>query len=172
MENMIEVKIAGLVQDRFNSNLWVVLLEDEANKRVLPIWIGTFEANAIAMELSHQVTPRPMTHDLIKNLINSLNAKVLWVAVNDIKDNTYYAIIALQQDGREILVDARPSDSIALALRCKAPILVAQSVIEKKAAVDVDLGKEEQEEKEDSDAWIDNLVNDIQSHNKGKEPEK
>ena len=143
---MIEVKISGLVQDKFNNNLWVILLEDEANKRILPIWIGTFEANSIAMELSSQVTPRPMTHDID------------WVAVNDIRDNTYYAIIMLRHNGREIAVDARPSDSIAIALRCKVPILVSEQVIEKKAAIDISLPKEEE-----GDEWIDKMVDEIQS---------
>ena len=155
---MIEVKISGLVQDKFNNNLWVILLEDEANKRILPIWIGTFEANSIAMELSSQVTPRPMTHDLIKNIIGSLDAEIDWVAVNDIRDNTYYAIIMLRHNGREIAVDARPSDSIAIALRCKVPILVSEQVIEKKAAIDISLPKDEE-----GDEWIDKMVDEIQA---------
>jgi len=155
---MIEVKISGLVQDKFNNNLWVILLEDEVNKRILPIWIGTFEANSIAMELSSQVTPRPMTHDLIKNIIGSLDAEIDWVAVNDIRDNTYYAIIMIRHNGKEIAIDARPSDSIAIALRCKVPILVSEQVIEKKAAIDISLPKEEE-----GDEWIDKMVDEIQS---------
>ena len=166
---MVEVKIAGLVQDKFNHNLWVVLLEDEANKRILPIWIGTFEANAIAMELSSQVTPRPMTHDLIKNILGSLDVQVDWVAVNDIRDNTYYAIIMLRSNGKEIAIDARPSDSIAIALRCKVPILVSEQVIEKKAAIDISLPKKD----EKGDDWIDQMVEDIQtSPPKPKEEEE
>jgi len=106
-----------------------VILKDKAGERVLPIWVGIFEANAIALQMENIATPRPMTHDLLRNIITDLDGQVERVVVSDLKDNTFYAIIHLTVKGERVVVDARPSDAIALALRTRSPILVEETVI-------------------------------------------
>src|SRR5512136_956317 len=120
----VEMKVKGLALDPL-SNMPMIILRDEEEKRSLPIWVGLFEANAIALELEKISTPRPMTHDLIKDIITGLNATVTKIVVNDLKNNTFYAVIHLTLDGNQIVVDSRPSDAIALALRIGAPIYVS-----------------------------------------------
>src|SRR2546425_6683480 len=102
---------------------------DEEDKRSLPIWVGIFEANAIALELEKIATPRPMTHDLIKNILEAIDARVTKVVVTDLRDNTFFAALHLQVGDREYTVDSRPSDAIALALRVSAPIYVDEDVV-------------------------------------------
>jgi bifunctional DNase/RNase len=132
---LIEMTIKGLMVDPI-TNMPIVILKDKDGERVLPIWVGIFEANAIALQIENIVTPRPMTHDLLRNIITDLEGRVDRVVVSDLKENTFYAIVHLTVRGERIAVDARPSDAIALALRTRAPILVEESVIENAKTVD------------------------------------
>ena len=132
---LIEMTIKGLMVDPI-TNMPIVILKDKDGDRVLPIWVGIFEANAIALQIENIATPRPMTHDLLKNIITDLDGRVDRVVVSDLKENTFYAIVHLTVRGERIAVDARPSDAIALALRTRAPILVEESVIENAKTVD------------------------------------
>jgi bifunctional DNase/RNase len=108
----------------------IVVLKDVASDTVMPIWVGIFEANAIAIEIEKLSAPRPMTHDLTRNLIGYLNATLERVVITEIKDDTFYAALWLRQDGQQVMVDARPSDAIALALRTDCPIYVAEEVMQ------------------------------------------
>lgn len=116
----------------------VVILKDMEGKRYLPILIGPFEATAIALALEGTRVPRPLSHDLMKNIVSSLNAKVLRVIIHDIRDNTFYAKIVLENEGSSVEVDARPSDSIALALRTDAPIFVSEKIVLEETVIDKD----------------------------------
>jgi bifunctional DNase/RNase len=150
---MIEMTIKGLTVDPI-TNMPIVILKDKEGKRALPIWVGVFEANAIALQIENIETPRPMTHDLLRNIITDLDGSVDRVVVNDLKDNTFYAVIHLTVRGERVAVDSRPSDAIALALRTRAPILVEESVIDN--AKTVDFGAE----REDNDRlqkWLESL---------------
>jgi len=118
------------------TNMPIVILKDKLGERVLSIWVGIFEANAIALQIENVSTPRPMTHDLLRNIIADLDGSVDRVVVSDLKDNTFFAIIHLTVRGERIAVDARPSDAIALALRTRSPILVEESVIDNAKTVD------------------------------------
>ena len=124
----VEVKIRGLMMDPV-TNMPIVILKDLNGNAVLPIWVGVYEANAIALEIEKVATPRPMTHDLIKNLLLGLNTTVQKVVVNDLREETYYALIWLEQDGQTISIDSRPSDALAVALRLDCPIYVEESVL-------------------------------------------
>ena len=118
------------------TNMPIVILKDKEGERVLPIWVGIFEANAIALQIENIATPRPMTHDLLRNIITDLDGQVDRIVVSDLKDNTFYAIIHLTVRGERVAVDARPSDAIALALRTRSPILVEETVIDNAKTVD------------------------------------
>src|SRR6266581_1121955 len=131
----IEMSIKGLMVDPI-TNTPIVILRDKDGQKVLPIWVGIFEANAIALQIENIATPRPMTHDLLRNIINDLDGQVDRVVVSDLKDNTFYAIIHLTVKGERVVVDARPSDAIALALRTRSPILVEETVIDNATTVD------------------------------------
>jgi bifunctional DNase/RNase len=146
----VEMKVKFLTFDS-TSNGFVVLLMDLANKTGLPIWIGPFEANAIAMKLKKIGSHRPITHDLIHNILKGLASQVMKIVVNDLKENTYYALIHLNRGGEEIIIDSRPSDAIAIALAVDAPIFVSEHVIEK--ARTIDLEKDGDQLKE----WLENL---------------
>ena len=150
----IPVKVSGIVVDPI-SNMPIVVLKDELRNRVLPIWIGIFEANAIAIELEKVKTPRPMTHDLLRNVISTLGAKVEKVVVNDLRDNTFYAVIHLSRDGEKLEIDSRPSDAIALAVRVKAPIFVEDHVFEK--ATVIESTDEDLSDPEKLKEWLENL---------------
>lgn len=124
----VEMKIRGLMMDPVN-NMPIVILKESAGSAVLPIWVGVYEANAIALEIEKVTTPRPMTHDLLKNVLVGLDALVRKVVVTAIKDDTFYAVIWLERDGGLISVDSRPSDALALALRIDCPIFVEDEVL-------------------------------------------
>jgi uncharacterized protein len=150
---LIEMTIKGLMVDPI-TNMPIVILKDKEGERVLPIWVGIFEANAIALQIENIATPRPMTHDLLRNIITDLDGHVDRVVVSDLKDNTFFAIIHLTVKGEAVVVDARPSDAIALALRTRAPILVEETVIENAKTVDFTT------ERADSDRlqkWLESL---------------
>src|SRR5580700_12136104 len=124
----VEMKIRGLMMDPV-TNMPIVILKDMSGNVVLPIWVGLPEANAIALEIEKVSTPRPMTHDLIRNLLFGLDAGVKKVVVSDLKEDTFYAMIWLERDGKLISVDSRPSDALAIALRLDCPIYVDESVL-------------------------------------------
>jgi len=124
----VEMKIRGLMMDPV-TNMPIVVLKDVAGETVLPIWVGVYEANAIALEIEKVATPRPMTHDLIKNLLLGLDARVHKVVVSELREDTFFAVIWLERDGRIISVDSRPSDALALALRLDCPIYVEDEVL-------------------------------------------
>ncbi|MFQ6038331.1 MAG: bifunctional nuclease family protein, partial [Candidatus Aminicenantales bacterium] len=126
----IEMRIKGLVVDPL-SKMPIVVLEDLKSERILPIWIGVFEANAIALKIENISTPRPMTHDLLKSFLEKTDITIQKVVVNDVRDNTFYALIHCLHNGQPLLIDSRPSDAIALALRVQAPIFVEESVVSK-----------------------------------------
>jgi hypothetical protein len=125
----IEMVIKGLMIDPI-TNMPIVLLRDPTGQKLLPIWVGVFEANAIALQLENVQTPRPMTHDLLTNVIGNLGAHVTRIVVSDLRDNTYYARIKLECANGHIEIDARPSDAIALALRTQATIFVDETVLQ------------------------------------------
>src|SRR5512147_1046661 len=131
----IEMTIKGLMVDPI-TNMPIVILRDKDGQRVLPIWVGIFEANAIALQIENVTTPRPMTHDLLRNVIQDLNASVQKIVVCDLQENTFFAMIYLGLNGETLAVDARPSDAIALALRTRAPIFVEETVIDNAKPVD------------------------------------
>ena len=124
----VEMKIRGLMMDPV-TNMPIVILKDVNGNTVLPIWVGVYEANAIALEIEKVATPRPMTHDLIKNLLMGLNTCVKKVVVSDLREETYFALIWMEQNGETISVDSRPSDALALALRLDCPIYVEDEVL-------------------------------------------
>jgi bifunctional DNase/RNase len=125
----IEMTIKGLMIDPI-TNMPIIVLRDQEGQRILPIWVGVFEANAIALQIENVQTPRPMTHDLLKNVIADLNASVERIIVCDLKENTFYATIQLRSTAGTVVIDARPSDAIALALRTSSPIFVEEDVIQ------------------------------------------
>lgn len=124
----VEMKIRGLMMDPV-TNMPIVILKDSSGNSILPIWVGIYEANAIALEIEKVTTPRPMTHDLIKNLLLGLSTGVTKVVVNELKDDTFYAVIWLDRDGEMISIDSRPSDALAVALRLDCPIYVDEAVL-------------------------------------------
>jgi hypothetical protein len=149
----IEMTIKGLMVDPI-TNMPIIILRDRDGERVLPIWVGVFEANAIALQIENVATPRPMTHDLLKNVITDLNATVQKVVVSDLKDNTFFALIHLILNGDAIAVDARPSDAIALALRVRAPIFVEDNVIDHAKTIDFSSEKTDSERLQ---RWLESL---------------
>jgi bifunctional DNase/RNase len=124
----VEMKIRGLMMDPV-TNMPIVILKDVNGDAVLPIWVGIYEANAIALEIEKVTTPRPMTHDLIKNLLTGLETSVRKVVVNDLREDTFFAVIWLERNGQIISVDSRPSDALAIALRLDCPIFVEDEVL-------------------------------------------
>ena len=149
----IEMTIKGLMVDPI-TNMPIVILRDKDGQRVLPIWVGVFEANAIALQIENVTPQRPMTHDLLNNVIHDLRADIQKIVVSDLKDNTFYALIYLTIAGEITAIDARPSDAIALALRARAPIYVEDKVID--SAKSVDLAPEKQDS-ERLQKWLENL---------------
>jgi len=125
----IEMKIRGLMVDP-STNMPIVVLKDVQGETLLPIWVGLYEANAIALEIEKIGAPRPMTHDLLRNLIQGLNGSVHKIVVTELKDDTFFAVVWMEQDGQPVAIDARPSDAIALALRADCPIFVSDQVLQ------------------------------------------
>ena len=152
----IEFKIKGLMMDPL-TNSPIVVLQDAAGDTLLPIWVGIFEANAIALQMEKVDTPRPMTHDLIKGLLNHLNAVVSKIVVTELKENTFYALIFLDVEGKVVTVDSRPSDAIALALRTDSPIFVTDEVLAKSASTSSSAVSAERSSPEDIKKWLENL---------------
>ena len=146
----VEMKIRGLMMDP-TANTPIVILKDVVSDRMLPIWVGAYEANAIALEIEKTAPLRPMTHDLLRNLIAQIGATVERVVVTDLIENTFYAVIEMTLDGRRLLLDSRPSDAIALAVRVHAPIWVADEVLDEAGipAEMVDFDQDDEEEKLD-----------------------
>jgi len=124
----VEMKIRGLMMDPV-TNMPIVVLKDVQGNAVLPIWVGVYEANAIALEIEKVQTPRPMTHDLLRNVFLGLEARVDKIVVSDLKDDTFYAVIWIERDGQLTMIDSRPSDALALALRIDCPIFVEDEVL-------------------------------------------
>ncbi len=149
----VEMKIRALMMDPA-TNMPIVVLKDTGGDAVLPIWVGIYEANAIALEIEKVSTPRPMTHDLIKNLLTGLDARVHKVVVTELRDDTFFAVIWMERDGHIISVDSRPSDALALALRLDCPIFVDDEVLKssKLAAAVSDRVTSEELRK-----WLENL---------------
>jgi len=125
----IEVRIRGLMMDPA-TNMPIVVLKDVASETVMPIWVGIFEANAIAVEIEKVAAPRPMTHDLTRNLIHHLNGSLERVVITELRDDTFYATLWVRQENESVTIDARPSDAIALALRADCPIYVSEQVMQ------------------------------------------
>ena len=125
----VEVRIRGLMMDPVTS-MPMIVLKDIAGDNVLPIWVGIFEANAIALEIEKTTTPRPMTHDLLRNVLRGFDAYVTRVVVSELRDDTFYAVIWLDRNGETLTIDARPSDALALAMRSDCPIYVSRAVME------------------------------------------
>ena len=149
---LIQMTVRGIALDPI-TNMPIIILKDVDERKALPIWVGIFEANAIALELEKVTTPRPMTHDLLKSVLDGLGVTVRQVIVNDLKDNTFFAVIELNSNGAVINIDSRPSDAIALALRVNAPIFVTENVVAQAKSVEISA------EKEDPDKWQEWLEN-------------
>lgn len=138
-----QMKVRGLMFDPYN-NTFIVLLRDEEQSEMLPIWVGKPEASAISFALEGVTAPRPMTHDLMKSILDAVHAKVISVVISDLKENTYYAKVHLSYEDSEYAIDSRPSDAIALALRTQAPIFANEDVLRKQAS-------------EELGQWLENL---------------
>jgi bifunctional DNase/RNase len=149
----VEMKIRGLMMDPV-TNMPIVILRDISGNSVLPIWVGVYEANAIALEIEKVSTPRPMTHDLIKSLLLGLNTAMRKVVVSELKEDTFYAVIWLDRDGETISVDSRPSDALALALRLDCPIYVEETVLKSSSKA---ANASEKDNKEELKRWLDGL---------------
>ena len=149
----VEMKIRGLMMDPV-TNMPIVILKDHDSDTVLPIWVGIYEANAIALEIEKVSTPRPMTHDLLRNLLVGLEATVLKVVVTELRDDTFYAVIWLDRGGEIVSVDSRPSDAIALALRMDCPIYVEDEVIKSSKQA---TSANDQVTSDDLRKWLENL---------------
>ncbi|PKL49878.1 MAG: hypothetical protein CVV37_07415 [Nitrospira bacterium HGW-Nitrospira-1] len=134
---LVEMKVEGLLFDP-GSNMYILLLREIDGAGTLPIWIGKSEADSIALALGRVATPRPLTHDLVKNIINGLRVKIVRIVVTEIMDNTYYALICLNDGTQETLVDSRPSDAVAVALRAGVPIFVEDSIMTTRSADELD----------------------------------
>jgi bifunctional DNase/RNase len=176
----VEMKIRGLMMDP-TANTPIVILKDVVSDRMLPIWVGAYEANAIALEIEKTAPQRPLTHDLLRNLITQIGATVERVVVTDLIDNTFYAVIEMTVDGRRLLLDSRPSDAIALALRVDCPIFVSEEVIaNSRNTIDgaqLEVADDDDDDVEDDDLddsegdaddpeWPDDLDDDISSEYK------
>jgi len=148
-----EFKIKGLMMDPI-TNSPIVILQDVEKNTLLPIWVGIFEANAIALQMENISTPRPMTHDLLRNVIEGLSGRITRIVVSDLRDNTFYALIYVDTGSDTVAIDARPSDAIALALRAQAPIFVEEDVIDNAKGVDFSTDKADSERLQ---KWLESL---------------
>jgi bifunctional DNase/RNase len=150
---LIEMAVKGLMVDPL-TNLPIIILRDEANERVLPIWVGPVEANAIALQVENVSTPRPMTHDLLRQLLLQLGGSLTRVIIHDLKESTFYAYLEIEQGGERMLIDARPSDALALSLRARVPVFVDVSVFERARGADV---APQQVDEERLQRWLESL---------------
>ena len=148
----VEMKIRGLMMDPV-TNMPIVILKDVHGNAILPIWVGIYEANAIALEIEKVNTPRPMTHDLIKNVLLGLSAGVQKVVVNELRDDTFFALIWVERDGHLICIDSRPSDALAVALRLDCPIYVDEEVLKSSKIANAT----EKVSNEEMRKWLENL---------------
>ncbi len=152
----VEMKIRGLMMDPM-TNMPIVVLKEQGSESVLPIWVGVYEANAIALEIEKVTTPRPMTHDLLKNLLVGLETMVRKVVVTELRDDTFFAVIWLERNGQSISIDSRPSDALALALRMDCPIFVEEEVLKtSKVAANVN----DRVSADELRKWLENLGED------------
>jgi bifunctional DNase/RNase len=149
----VEMKIRGLMMDP-STNTPIVVLKDSQGSAILPIWVGIYEANAIALEIEKVQTPRPMTHDLLKNVLLGLNVRVQRVVVNELRDDTFFALIWVERDGQMMSIDSRPSDALALALRVDCPIFVEEQVLKNSK---VSSAISERSTSEELRKWLENL---------------
>lgn len=150
---LIEMAIKGLMVDPL-TNLPIIILRDETNERVLPIWVGPVEANAIALQVENVATPRPMTHDLLRHVMAQLGGTLTRVIIHDLQESTFYAYLEVVRDDERMLIDARPSDALALSLRTKVPIFVNVSVFENARGADV---APQQVDEERLQRWLESL---------------
>lgn len=153
MSEIFEVKVKGLTLDPI-TKMPIIILTDLEGGKALPIWIGIFEANAIALEIEKVETPRPMTHDLMMNIMKTLGTKISRVIVHDLRENTFFASIIVENNGTEMHIDSRPSDAIALAVRSGSPIFVTRKVMEKSQSIDFD---DELYDEGKLKKWLENL---------------
>jgi bifunctional DNase/RNase len=158
----VEMRIRGLMLDP-TTNMPIIVLKDVNSDSVLPIWVGVFEANAIALEIEKVSPPRPMTHDLLKNAITGLGATVERVVVTELRNDTFYAAIWATRNGEPIMIDARPSDAIALAMRADAPIFVAEEVLQSSRSATGSMGRITGE---DLRRWLEGLSDDDLGRNR------
>jgi bifunctional DNase/RNase len=157
-----EVKIRGLMMDPV-TNMPVVVLKETSGTGVLPIWVGIYEANAIALEIEKVQTPRPMTHDLLRNVLMGLDVHVSKVVVTDLRDDTFYALIWMERAGQMVQVDSRPSDALAMALRLDCPIYVADEVLTNSRVASA---ASERATNEELRKWLENLNDEDLGHYK------
>ena len=150
---LIEMTIKGLMIDPV-TNMPIVILRDDTNERVLPIWVGPVEANAIALQVENVASPRPMTHDLMRNLLTDLGATLSRVVISHLHEGTFYAYLELRRGDEVQFVDARPSDAIALSVRTKAPVFVDQRVLDDAKSVDVPPAEADRERLQ---RWLESL---------------
>jgi bifunctional DNase/RNase len=150
---LIEMSIRGLTIDPA-TNMPIVILRDVDNQRALPIWVGPVEANAIALQVENVSLPRPMTHDLIRNLLQDLGATLQRVLITDLQDGTFFAYLEILRNGEVLLVDARPSDALALSLRTSVPVFVESSVLERAKSTDV---SSDQADRDRLQQWLESL---------------
>jgi uncharacterized protein len=150
---LIEMAIKGLMVDPL-TNLPIIILRDETNERVLPIWVGPVEANAIALQVENVTTPRPMTHDLLRHVLTEMGGTLTRVIIHDLQESTFYAYLEIMKGEERLLIDARPSDALALSLRAKVPIFVNVSVFEHARGADV---APQQVDHERLQRWLESL---------------
>jgi bifunctional DNase/RNase len=162
---LIEMKVFGLAIDPI-TNTPIVILKDLDEKKAIPIWIGLFEASAIATELEKISFSRPMTHDLVSQILKTLEVEISKIIINDLKNNTFFAVIHLERDGRTMTVDSRPSDAIALALRANATIFVDEKVIEK--SMSLDFGKQTEDLRQYSKEKLKDILENLSPEEFGK----
>src|SRR5579862_4401272 len=153
MPALIEMSIRGLMVDPV-TNMPIVILRDADNQRVLPIWVGPVEANSIALQIENVSSPRPMTHDLIVHLLRELGGTLNRVIIEDLKDNTFYAYLEIVANGEPLLLDVRPSDALAVALRAKARVFVHPRVLDHAKTIDITSDKADQERLQ---RWLESL---------------
>ena len=152
----IQMTIKGLMIDPITSAP-IIVLRDQTGERVLPIWVGVFVANAIALQIENVATPRPMTHDLLKNVLFGLNVQVQKVVVNELRDDTFYALIWVERNGERMSIDSRPSDALALALRVDCPIFVEETVLKSSK---ISSAVNEKSTSEELRKWLEGLSDD------------